>query len=175
MHCWSLAWRILSIILLACEISTIVWEFKKSLPLPFFGIGMKTDIFQSCGLCWGFQICWHIECSTFTASFLRIWSSSAGIPSPLLALFLVMLPNANLILHSRMSSSKWMNTPSWLSRSLRIFCIVFLHVLAISKYLLLLLGPYQFCILLFPSLHEIFPLYLFLEEISSLSHSTVAH
>ena len=28
---------------------------------------MKTDLFQSCGHCWVFQICWHIECSTFTA------------------------------------------------------------------------------------------------------------
>ena len=42
-HCWSLAWRILSIILLACEISAIVWYFEHSLALPFFGIGMKTD------------------------------------------------------------------------------------------------------------------------------------
>ena len=46
---------------------------------------MKTDLFQSCGHCWVFQICWHIECSTFTAS-SRIWNSSAGIPSPPLAL-----------------------------------------------------------------------------------------
>ena len=33
----------------------------------FFGIGMKTDLFQSCGHCSVFQICWHIECSTLTA------------------------------------------------------------------------------------------------------------
>ena len=46
---------------------------------------MKTDLFQSCGHCWVFQICWHIECSTFTASSFRIWNSSAGIPSPPLA------------------------------------------------------------------------------------------
>ena len=43
---------------------------------------MKTDLFQSCGHCWIFQICWHIECSTLTASSFRIWNSSAGIPSP---------------------------------------------------------------------------------------------
>ena len=36
-----------------------------ALPLPFFGIEMKTDLFQSCGHCWVFHICWHIECSTF--------------------------------------------------------------------------------------------------------------
>ena len=38
---------------------------------------------------------------------------------------------------------------------------------------LLLLGPYNFCPLLCPSLHEIFHWYLFLKEISSLSHSIV--
>ena len=57
---------------LACEMSTIVPLFEHSLALPFFGIGMKTDPFQSCGHCCVFQICWHIECSTFTASSFRI-------------------------------------------------------------------------------------------------------
>ena len=80
-YCWSLAWRILSITLLVCEMSTIVWQFEHSLALPFFGIGMKTDLFQSCGYCWVFQFCRHIECSTLTASFLRIWNSSTGVPS----------------------------------------------------------------------------------------------
>ena len=61
---WSLAWRILSITLLACEMSAIVQEFEHSLASPFFGTAMKTDLFQSCGHCWVFQICWHIECST---------------------------------------------------------------------------------------------------------------
>ena len=32
---------------------------KHSLALPFFGIGMKADLFQSCRHCWVFQICWH--------------------------------------------------------------------------------------------------------------------
>ena len=27
---------------------------------------MKTDVYQSCGYCWVFQICWYIECSTLT-------------------------------------------------------------------------------------------------------------
>ena len=76
---------------------------------------MKTDLFQSCGHCWVFQICWHIECSTFTASSLRIWNSSTGIPSPPLALFVVMLSKAHLTTHSRMSGSRWMITPLWLS------------------------------------------------------------
>ena len=90
--CWSLAWRILSITLLACEMSATVWKFEHSLVLPFFGIGMKT--FPSCGHCWVFQICWHTECSIFTASCFKIWNSSTRIPSPALALFVVMLPRA---------------------------------------------------------------------------------
>ena len=53
----------------SCE---VVWT---SLVLLFFGIGMKTDLFQSCGHCWVFQICWHIECSTLTASLCRIFNS----------------------------------------------------------------------------------------------------
>ena len=32
---------------------------------------MKTDLFQSCGHFWVFQICWHIECSTFTIPLLK--------------------------------------------------------------------------------------------------------
>ena len=40
---------------------------------------------KSCGHYWVFQICWHTECSTFTASSFRIWNSSAGILLPPLA------------------------------------------------------------------------------------------
>ena len=36
----------------------------------FFGIGMKTDFFQSCGHCWVFQISWYTECSTLAAASL---------------------------------------------------------------------------------------------------------
>ena len=56
---------------------------------------MKTDFFQSCDHCWVFQIFWHIEYSTFTASSFRIWNSSTGILSPPLALFVVMLSKAH--------------------------------------------------------------------------------
>ena len=79
------------------------------------------DLFQSCGHCWVFQICWHIECSTFTASSFRIWNSSIGIPSPPLALFVVMLSKAHLTSHSRMPGSRSGITPSWLSGSWRSF------------------------------------------------------
>ena len=84
----------------------VVWTFST---LSFFGIGVKTDLFQSCGHCCVFQICWHNECSTFTASSFRIWNSSTGIPSPPLALFAVMLPKAHLTSESRMSGSRWVS------------------------------------------------------------------
>jgi len=77
---------------------------------------MKTDLFQSCGHCCIFKICWHTECGTFTASSFKIWNSSTGIPSPPLALFVVMLPKAHLTSHSRMSGSRCVNSLLWLSR-----------------------------------------------------------
>ena len=118
---WSLAWRILSISLLGCEMSAIVQYFEHSLALPFFGNGMKTHLIQSCGHCWVFQICWHIQCSTFIASVFRIWNSSTGILSPSLALFVVMFPKTHLTSHSRMSGSRWVITTSWSSGSWRSF------------------------------------------------------
>ena len=48
---WSLAWRILSITLLACEMSAIVQQFEHSLALPFSGIGMKN---------WPFPVLWPL-------------------------------------------------------------------------------------------------------------------
>ena len=107
---WSLAWRILSITLLDCEMSAVVQYFEHSLELPFFGIGMKTDLFKSHSHCCVFQICWHIECSTFTASSLRIWNSSAGIPSLPLALFILMLlPKGEISITSDMTPPLWQN------------------------------------------------------------------
>ena len=85
---------------------TSVWdECHCEVIWTFFGIDflwgwMKTDLFQSCGHCWVFQICWHIKCSSFTASSFRILNCSGGIPSPSLALSLVILPKAHLTLPS---------------------------------------------------------------------------
>ena len=101
-----------------CNSWNILWNC-------LFGIGKKTDIFQFCGHCWVFQICWHIEFHTFTASSFRIWNISAAIPSSSLALFIVMLPKAYSTSHSRMSVSRWVITLSWLSGLLRPFLYSF--------------------------------------------------
>ena len=55
----------------------VVWTF---FGIAFLWSGMKNDLFQSCGHCWVFQICWHIECSTFTTSSFTLWNCSAGTP-----------------------------------------------------------------------------------------------
>ena len=59
-------------------------------------IEMKTDLFQSYGHCWVFQICCLIEYSILTASSFRILNSSTGTISPPLALFIVKLPKGPL-------------------------------------------------------------------------------
>ena len=67
---------------------TSVWdECNCAVVWAFFGIPFLWDWnenwhFLVCGHCWVFQICWRIDCSTFTASSFRIWHSSTGIPSP---------------------------------------------------------------------------------------------
>ena len=105
--------------------------FEHSLKLPFFGIGMKADLFQSCGH-WVFQIFWHIQCSTLTAPSFTILDSWAGISSPLLALFVVMLLKAYLTSYSRMSGYRWATTLS-LSWSFRCLSCILLCILGISS------------------------------------------
>ena len=83
----------------------VVWSF---FGIAFLWYWSENWLFQSCGHCWVFHICWPIECSTLTASSFRIWNSSTGIPSPLLALLVVMLPKAHLTFHSRcLALGKW--------------------------------------------------------------------
>ena len=67
-HCFASMWD-------ECN-CVVVWAF--------FGIAFLWDWnenwpFQSCVHCWVLQICWHIECSTFMASSLRIWIRATGI------------------------------------------------------------------------------------------------
>ena len=141
---------------------TSVWEeCNCAVVWSFFGIAFLWDWNEN----WPFPVLWpllrfpiwHIECSTFIASSFRIWNSHTGILSPPLALFVVMLPKAHLTSHSRMSGSMWVITPSWLSRSWWSFLysssVYSCHLFLISS---ALLGPYHFCLLLCPSLHETF-------------------
>ena len=71
-----------------------------------------------------------------------------GIPSPPLALLVLMLPKGHLTLDFRMSNSRWVITPLWLSGSLRYFLYIssvyFCHLLISSA------GAYRFCLFLVP-------------------------
>ena len=137
---------------------------------------MKTDLFQSCGHCWVFQICCHIECSTSTASSFRIWNSSIGIPSPPLALFVVMLTKAHLTSHSRMSGSRWVVTTSWLSGSWRSFLysssVYSCHLFLLSSTYVRSIPFLLFLVLIFAWNIPLVS-FNFLEEVSSFSHSIV--
>ena len=78
LYYWNLSWRILSITLLTREMNATVWVVW-----TFFGITFLWDwnenwLFQSCGHCRVFQICWHIEYSTLTASSFRVWREGFG-------------------------------------------------------------------------------------------------
>ena len=77
-QCWSLACKILSMTLLAWEMSAVVWWLAHSLVLPFLGIGIRIELFQSYGHYWAFQICWHIEYNTLMTSSFRILNSSVA-------------------------------------------------------------------------------------------------
>ena len=105
----------------------VVWTFFGIA----FGIGMKTDLFQSYGHCWVFQICCHIECNTFTASSFRIWNSSTGIPSPPLALFIVMLPTW-LRIPGCLALGEWLHCHGYLGHE-DLYCIILLCILATSS------------------------------------------
>ena len=76
---------------------TSVWDdCNCAVVWAFFGIAFLWDWNEN----WPFPVLWPVlslpnllayECSTFTASSFRIWNSWTGIPSPPLALFVVML------------------------------------------------------------------------------------
>ena len=81
---------------------TGVWdEYNCVVVWAFFGIAFFWDWNEN----WPFPVLWpllsfpnfwHIECSTLIASSFRIWNSSTGIPSPPLALVIVMVPKGPL-------------------------------------------------------------------------------
>jgi len=138
---------------------------------------MKTDLFQSCGHCRVSQICWDIECSTLTASSFRIWNSSTGIPSPPLALLVVMLPQALLTSHSRVpGSGDHTIVIVWV---VKIFFVLLFFCVFLPPVLNILISSASvrsipFLSFIVPIFAWFVPLiYNFLEEISGLSHSIV--
>ena len=109
---------------------TSMWdECKCEVVWAFFGIAFLWDWNEN----WPFPVLWPLPSfpnllvkwvQQFHSIIFRIWNSSTGIPSPPLALFVVMLSKAHLTSHSRMSGSRWVITPSWLSGCEDLFCTV---------------------------------------------------
>ena len=108
-YCWSLGLENFE------HYFAIVWdECNCAVVWAFFGIAFLWDRDENWPfpVLWPlltFLICWHIECSTFTASSFRIWNSSAGISSPPLSLFIVMLPKVHLT-----SLYHWLYIPDYI-------------------------------------------------------------
>ena len=152
----NLACRILSITLLVWEMnsSPVTWIFFITALLGNWDEDWPFPVLWSLLV---FQICWHIEWNTLTASSFRILNNSSGIPSPLLALLTAVLPKSHLTSHSRMSASGWVTATSWLSGSLRSFLhsslVHCFHFFLTSS---ALLGLYCFCPLLCPLWEEMF-------------------
>ena len=118
-YCWSLPWRILS----------ITFQHVRWVQLW----GSLSILWHCLSLCLKWKLTFSspvatAEFSKFTGIFFRIWNSSTGIPSHPLALFIVMLSKAHLTSHSRMSGSRWVITPLWLSGSWRSFFVQFFCV-----------------------------------------------
>ena len=120
-----------------------VWvEWNCMVVWAFFDIAFLWDWNEN----WPFPILWPLLTFPnllaywvhhFHSIIFRIWNSSTEIPSLSLALFVVMLPKAHLTLHSRMSGSRWVIIPSWLSGSWRSFLysssVYSFHLFSISS------------------------------------------
>ena len=72
---------------------------------------METDLYQSVATA-EFSKFGSILSTAFSQNHL-LGFEITGIPSPPLALFIVMLPKVHLTLHSRMSGSRGVITPLW--------------------------------------------------------------
>ena len=97
MQCSSLACKILSMTLLAWEMSAIIQWLEHSLVLTFLGIGMKTDLFQSWATAGSSRFA-DILNATLDSIILMILNSSTRIISHPLALLTAVLLKAHLTL-----------------------------------------------------------------------------
>ena len=119
-----------------------IWKFLVRIMLKpsMQDLGMRIDLFQSCGPCWVFQIYWYIECNTLMASSFRILNTSTGILShPLALLIAVFLRSTWLHSAECLALGGW---PQW--------------IVPIQFILIFLI---QFFRVFFPSLLDLFSIY----------------
>ena len=108
---------------------TIVWT---TFGIAFLGDWNENWPFQSCGHCWVFKFA-GILSAALSQHHLSGFEIAPLEFHHLQALFIVMLSKAHLTSHSKMSGSRWVITPSWLSRSWWSFLCSFLCILATSS------------------------------------------
>ena len=146
-----------------------LWDWNENWPFPVLWLLLSFPGVLAYSLEW----IWRVQ--HFHSIAFRIWNSSTGVPSPPLV-FSLMLPKAHLPSHSRMSGSRWVITLSWLSGSWRSF----LYSSSVYSCHLFLISSASVRSVPFPSL--VVPIFawnvalvslIFLEKISSLSHSVV--
>ena len=137
MYCWNLAWRFE-------HYFASVWdECNCALIWAFFGIAFLWDWNEN----WPLPVLWPLLSfpnllGILSVALLSVTESPfriSGIPSPPLAVFIVMLSKAHLTSHSRMSGFRWVITPSWLSGSwssffVQFFCVFLSPLLNIFYY-----------------------------------------
>ena len=92
-----------------------------SLAWSFFGIGMKTELFQPCDHCWVFQIFWHIDINPL------IWNVSFSSVQPLSCIQLfatlwITAHQASLFITNSQSLLKPMSIESVMPSNHLIFC-----------------------------------------------------
>ena len=143
---------------------TSMWDkYNCAVVWTYLGIAFPWDLNEN----WPFPVLWPLLSfpnllkywvKHFHSIIFRIWTSSTGILSPSLALFMLMLPKAHLTSHSRMSGSRWVITPSWSSGSWRSF----LHSSSVYSCHLFLIScasvrSLPFLSFVEPIFHEMFP------------------
>ena len=133
MYCWRMYYLENFKHLLAC----VRWlQLCSSLSILWhcFSLGLEWKLtFSSPVAIAEFSKFADIECSTFTASSFRIWNSSTGIPSPPLALVIVMLPKAHFTSLPRcLALGEWSHHHDYLGCE-DLFCTVLLCILATSS------------------------------------------
>ena len=129
-------WKFMVHILLELDLENFehyfasVWdECKCAVVWTFFGIAFLWDWNEN----WLFPVLWPL------LSFPNLWAywvqqnSSTRILSPPLTLSIVMLRQAHFTSDSRMSGSRWVITPLWLSESWRFFFCIVLCILSTSS------------------------------------------
>ena len=102
-------------------LATMWKELNCAIVWMFYGVFLLWDCNETWPVLWpllSFPNLLTYWVYNFNCILFTIWKSSAGIPSPPLALFVVMLPKTHLTSHSQMSGSKWVTIPLWLSGSL---------------------------------------------------------